>query len=62
MPLHPQVEGLLSQMAAAGGKPTNAMTPEECRGVFDGIFASLPSSQVTLAGVVDRHVDGRAHV
>lgn len=60
MPLHPQVEGLLKQMAAAGGKPTNAMTPEECRAVFDGLFASLPPSQAKLAGVTDRNVPGPA--
>lgn len=60
MPLHPQVEGLLNQMVAAGGKPTNAMTPEECRAVFDGIFASLPPSQAMLAGVADRNVPGPA--
>ncbi|MCC2626353.1 MAG: esterase/lipase-like protein [Thermomicrobiales bacterium] len=60
MPLHPQVESLLNQMAAAGGKPTNAMTPEECRGVFNGIFASLPPSQAKLAGVADRDVPGPA--
>jgi len=58
MPLHPQVEGLLNQIAAAGGKPTNAMTPEECRAVFDGIFVSLPPSQAKLAGVADREVPG----
>ena len=60
MPLHPQVEGLLNQMAAAGGKPTNQMTPEECRAVFDGLFASLPPSQTKLAGIVDRNVPGPA--
>jgi acetyl esterase len=60
MPLHPQVEGLLGQIAAAGGKPTNTMTPEECRAVFDGIFASLPPSQAKLAGIADRGVPGPA--
>ena len=60
MPLHPQVEALLNQMAAAGGKPTNAMTPEECRAVFDGLFASLPPSQARIAGAADRNVPGPA--
>lgn len=60
MPLHPQVENLLNQIAAAGGKPTESMTPEECRAVFDGMNASLPRSQAKLGGVVDRNVPGPA--
>lgn len=60
MPLHPQIEDLLNQIAAAGGKPTNAMTPEECRAVFDGLFVSLPPSQAKLAGVADRSLLGLA--
>lgn len=60
MPLHPEVRAMLDQMAAAGGKPTNAMTPEECRAVFDGLFASLPPSRARLADVADREVAGPA--
>lgn len=60
MPLHPQVEGLLNQIAAAGGKPTNQMKPDEVRAIFDGLFASLPPSQTKLAGVADRNVPSPA--
>jgi acetyl esterase len=60
MPLHPHVEGLLNQMAAAGGKPFHAMTPQECRQVFGGLIASLPPSQARLAGTADRTVPGPA--
>ena len=60
MPLHPPVEGLLNQIAAAGGKPTNQMKPDEVRAIFDGLFASLPPSQTRLAGVADRNVPSPA--
>ncbi|MGH8517300.1 MAG: alpha/beta hydrolase, partial [Panacagrimonas sp.] len=60
MPLHPHVEGLLTQMAAAGGKPFHAMSVDECRQVFGGLLASLPPSQAKLANVADRNVTGPA--
>lgn len=58
MPLHPQVEGLLQQMAAAGGKGFHEMEVAECRQVFAGLIASLPPSAAKIAGSADRKIPG----
>lgn len=56
MPLHPQVEGLLTNMAASGLKKIQDMTPEESRATFTPVFASLPPSQQKIAKTEDRSV------
>ena len=60
MPLHPQVEGLLTQMSASGLKKIQDMTPEESRATFGPVFASLPPSQQKVASVVPRSIPSRA--
>lgn len=60
MPLHPQVDALLKNMAAAGGKAFHEMGVEECRQVFAGLLASLPPSGARIAGVSDRKIPGPA--
>ncbi|WP_332675427.1 hypothetical protein, partial [Aromatoleum sp.] len=40
MPLHPQVEGLLTQMGSSGLKKIQDMTPEESRPTFSAVFAA----------------------
>jgi len=56
MPLHPQVEGLLTQMGSSGLKPIHEMSPEESRVTFDAVFATLPPSQQKVASAKDRSV------
>jgi acetyl esterase len=58
MPLHPQVEGLLQQMAAAGAKGFSEMTVDECRQTFAGMLAGLPPSGAAIASVIDRKIPG----
>lgn len=58
MPLHPQIDGFLKQMAAAGGKGFHEMEVGECRQVFGGLIGSLPPSQAKVANVADRHIPG----
>lgn len=58
MPLHPHVEGLLRNMAAAGGKGFHEMEVGECRQVFGGLIASLPPSAAKIAGTADRKIAG----
>lgn len=58
MPLHPQVDGLLKNMAAAGGKAFHEMPVAECRATFAGLLASLPPSTAKIAGVADRKIPG----
>lgn len=56
MPLHPQIEGLLQQMAAAGGKGFHQMEVDECRQTFGGLLNSLPPSQQKIASAQDRGI------
>ncbi len=56
MPLHPQVQGLLTQMGSSGLKKIQDMTPEESRQTFSAVFATLPPSQQKIASAVDRSV------
>nr|AJZ73157.1 esterase GX2 [uncultured bacterium] len=60
MPLHPQVEGLLKNVAAAGGKAFHEMAVPECRATFAGLLASLPPSTAKLASVANRKIPGPA--
>ena len=60
MPLHPQVEGLLTQMGSSGLKKIQDMTPEESRPTFSAVFATLPPSQQKIAGTEDRSVPTNA--
>ncbi len=60
MPLHPQVEGLLTQMGSSGLKKIQDMTPEESRQTFGAVFATLPPSQQKVAGTEDRSVPTKA--
>lgn len=60
MPLHPQVEGLLQQMAAAGAKGFSEMSVDECRQTFAGMLAGLPPSTAALASVTNRNIPGPA--
>lgn len=58
MPLNPQVEGLLKQMADAGGKGFAEMSVPECRATFKGLLGMLPPSAAQLANVEDRNIPG----
>lgn len=60
MPLHPQVDALLKNMAAAGGKAFHEMSVPECRAVFAGLLASLPPSTAKIASVVNKKIPGAA--
>ena len=60
MPMHPQVAGLLQQMAASGGKGFHQMEVAECRQTFGGLLASLPPSAAKIAGVANRRIPGPA--
>jgi acetyl esterase len=60
MPLHPHVQGLLQQMAAAGGKAFHQMEVQECRDVFAGLLGSLPPSAAKVADVSNRRIPGAA--
>ncbi|MGQ0698121.1 MAG: alpha/beta hydrolase [Panacagrimonas sp.] len=60
MPLHPQVEGFMKQMAAAGGKAFHEMPVAECRAALSGLFAMMPPSAAKLASVADRKIPGPA--
>jgi acetyl esterase len=52
MPLHPQVEGILTAMAEEGGKPIAQMTVEEARGLT-GMLAELGGEPATVGDVRD---------
>lgn len=58
MPLHPQVQGLLQQLADNGVKKFHEMEHTEARAMFLGLCQTLPPSTVTLASVTDRSVSG----
>lgn len=58
MPLHPQVSGLLQQLADAGAKGFYEMEVAEARLTFAGLVASLPRSAAKVASVVNRTIPG----
>lgn len=60
MPLHPQVQGLLTQMGSSGLKKIQDMTPEESRLTFGAVFAGLPPSQQKIASAADRSIPSAA--
>ena len=56
MPLHPQVQGLLTQMASSGLTKIQDMTPVESRQTFSAVFATLPPSQQKIAKTENRDI------
>ena len=52
MPLDPQVEGLLNQIAASGAPPIASMTVDQARSMSDG-FVAMGGEQVPVAAVRD---------
>ncbi|GAC1632102.1 MAG: alpha/beta hydrolase [Nevskia sp.] len=60
MPLHPQIQGLLQNLAAAGAPAFSANPPAVTRQVFAGLVASLPPSTAVIASVADRNLPGPA--
>lgn len=60
MPLHPQVQGMLQQMADTGVKQFHQMEPAEARETFKALTGMMPPSTVSLASVTDRNIAGPA--
>ncbi|MGQ0620927.1 MAG: alpha/beta hydrolase [Panacagrimonas sp.] len=60
MPLHPQVEGFMKQLAAVGGKPFHQMPVAECRAALAGLFGMMPPSTEKIASVDNRRIPGAA--
>ncbi|MGQ0631994.1 MAG: alpha/beta hydrolase [Sporichthyaceae bacterium] len=60
MPLHPQIEGLLRQAAAMGGRPIYEMTLPQARASLAMLMGFGGRSTVTLAGIADRAIPGPA--
>lgn len=60
MPLHPQVDGFLKQMAAAGGPAFHQMSVADCRAAFAGLMAMMPPGAAALASVNTRQIPGGA--
>src|SRR5688500_12687200 len=56
VPVHPQVQVLLDQLAAVGGVPLNELTPTEAREVYKNLTAMDQPEEV--ARVDDRLVPG----
>ena len=57
MPLHPQVQALLKQIADSGAKPYHQVSVDEARRAF-ATRAMLPPSTVAVAKVEDRFIAG----
>jgi acetyl esterase len=57
MPLHPQVQALLKQIADSGAKPYHQVSVDEARRAF-ATRAMLPPSAVAVAKVEDRFIAG----
>jgi acetyl esterase len=60
MALDPQMQAILDQAAAAGGKPFHAMTPVEARQAIDVMFAAFRGNPATVGRVEDRKLPGPA--
>jgi len=59
MPIDPQAQALLDQMAAAGGPPLEQMTPAEARELIMQM-RELAGPPAAVAAVEDRTVPGLA--
>jgi acetyl esterase len=60
MPLDPQAEMLLKQMAAAGGPALNTLSPAEARKVTGTMFRVPPGSEEPVHKVENRSIPGPA--
>ena len=58
MALDPQMQAILDQAAAAGGKPFHAMTPSEARQAIDVMFAAFRGDPAPVGKVEDRKLPG----
>lgn len=58
MPLHPEAQGFLSMLAAAGAKSFHEQTPAEARIGINALTGMLPQSTAALAGVRDLTIEG----
>lgn len=60
MPLHPEIEALLANVAASGTPAFHANPPAVTRAVFRAITASLPPSAASIARTEDLAIPGPA--
>lgn len=60
MPLHPETQGILQNLAAAGVPAFCANPPAVTRQIFAGLVATLPPSTAVIHGTVDRDLPGPA--
>lgn len=60
MPLHPQFDALLKQIAAAGAKSFHEMEVDDSRKAYRAFQTALPASRQALAAVEDREIPGPA--
>ena len=60
MALDPQMQAILDQAAAAGGKPFHDMTPVEARQAIDVMFAAFRGEPAEVGRVEDRKLPGPA--
>ena len=60
MALDPQMQAILDQAAAAGGKPFHAMSPAEARQAIDVMFAAFRGNPAEVGRVEDRKLPGPA--
>lgn len=58
MPLHPEYQALVEQMAEAGGPPITDMAPDDARAMYRAMQPVLPD--VPVGAVADRTVPGPA--
>ena len=58
MALDPQMQAILNQAAAAGGKPFHAMSPSEARQAIDVMFAAFRGNPAPVGKVEDRKLPG----
>ena len=60
MALDPQMQAILNQAAAAGGKPFNSMSPVEARQAIDVMFGAFRGNPAEVGRVEDRKLPGPA--
>lgn len=60
MQLDPQMKALLDQLAAAGGKPFHAGTPQEARAAIDALIGMVAGPPEKVAKIEDRKIPGPA--
>ena len=58
MPLHPQVRGMLDNLAAAGMPPLHSLPVDQCRIALRQLMTSMPPSAATIAKVQDQIIEG----